>query len=113
MKALITSLSLVVGLIAGPAFAADEAKKDPSPAQQAQQERMRNCNKEAGEKSLGGDERKQFMKDCLAGKTASQKPEAAPPATPQEKMKVCNKDASEKELKGDERKKFMSECLKR
>jgi hypothetical protein len=32
----------------------------------AQQNKMKACNKEAGEKSLKGDERKQFMSDCLS-----------------------------------------------
>ncbi len=71
---------------------------DPSPAQKAQQERMANCNKEAGDKK--GDERKAFMSECLSGKKMSQ----------QDKMKACNAQAEGK--KGDERKAFMSECLK-
>lgn len=32
-----------------------------------QQEKMKACNKEAGEKKLTGDERKQFMSSCLSG----------------------------------------------
>jgi len=79
------------------AMAADEAKAT------TQQEKMKSCNKEAGAKSLKGDERKKFMSECLSA-------EAAP--TQQEKMKSCNKEAGAKNLKGDERKKFMSECLK-
>jgi hypothetical protein len=31
-----------------------------------QQNKMKACNKEAGEKKLKGDERKQFMSDCLS-----------------------------------------------
>jgi len=31
----------------------------------SQQDRMKSCNKEAGEKALKGDERKAFMSDCL------------------------------------------------
>ena len=31
-----------------------------------QQEKMKACNKDAGEKKLKGDERKAFMKDCLS-----------------------------------------------
>lgn len=110
MKALIVSMTLACGLVAGSALAADDAKKTPSPAQQAQQERMKSCNQEAKDKALKGDERKSFMSDCLSGKTASAAPAA--PATQQDKMKTCNKDAKEKALKGDERKKFMSDCLK-
>jgi hypothetical protein len=32
-----------------------------------QQDRMANCNKQAGEKGLKGDERKAFMSTCLKG----------------------------------------------
>lgn len=105
MKKLISFVCL--GLIfAAPAFAG------------AQQEKMKSCNKDANEKTLKGDERKAFMKDCLSKKGApadNMKAEAAPvdkKAAQQEKMKSCNKDAKEKALKGDERKKFMSDCLK-
>ena len=79
------------------ALAADQ-KANP------QQERMKACNAEAGEKKLAGDERKAFMSTCLKGQTPA-------PMTQQEKMKVCNKEAGAKALKGDDRKKFMSECL--
>ena len=85
----------------------------------AQQEKMKNCNKEAKEKALKGDERKAFMKECLSKKAdaapAENKAGAAPvgkKAAQHEKMKNCNKEAKEKALKGGERKKFMSECLK-
>jgi hypothetical protein len=63
----------------------------------AQQTKMGECNKEAGDKK--GDERKAFMKTCLSAKKQSQ----------QDKMKSCNKDAADK--KGDARKAFMKECL--
>ena len=84
--------------------AGDAEKKAPSPAQKAQQEKMKTCNAEAGKQELKGDERKKFMSDCLGAKAAS--------ATQQDKMKTCNAEAGKKELKGDERKKFMSDCLK-
>ena len=78
--------------------AADDKKLTP------QQEKMKSCNAEAGDKK--GDERKAFMSSCLkAGAPAA-------PMTQQDKMKKCNADASAKSLKGDERKGFMSECLK-
>jgi len=79
------------------AFAADPPKANP------QQERMKDCNAKAGDKK--GDERKDFMKTCLAGKDA-----APAKMTQQEKMKACNVKAADK--KGDERKAFMSDCLK-
>jgi len=64
----------------------------------AQQERMKTCNTKAGD--MKGDERKQFMSDCLSKEKNSQ----------QEKMKTCNAKAGD--MKGDERKLFMSDCLK-
>lgn len=89
---------LIAALVAAPmcALAADDKAKTP------QQEKMAACNKEAGDKALKGDERKQFMSECLSKPKMSQ----------QSKMKACNKEAGDKALKGDERKEFMSECLK-
>lgn len=124
MKKLIVSMFLVIVFVAVnvsiAAAAADVAKKAPSAAQLAQQEKMKTCNKDAAAKALKGDERKAFMKNCLSGKAstapAAVAPAAAPAATKtaqQDKMKACNKDAKDKALKGDERKKFMSDCLKK
>ena len=94
--AMVVAMSLAAGTLSV-ASAADEKKANP------QQERMKACNSQAGDKK--GDERKAFMSQCLKGG-------AAMPMTQQEKMKKCNADASAKALKGDERKAFMSTCLK-
>jgi hypothetical protein len=94
--AMVVAMSLAAGTLSV-ASAADEKKANP------QQERMKACNSQAGDKK--GDERKAFMSQCLKGG-------AVMPMTQQEKMKKCNADASAKALKGDERKGFMSECLK-
>lgn len=88
------SFALCTGLAQAAAASAASAPK----AATAQQTKMGECNKEAGDKK--GDERKAFMKTCLSAKKETQ----------QDKMKACNKDAADK--KGEERKKFMSECLK-
>lgn len=69
------------------------------------QEKMKSCNADASKKTLKGDERKAFMKDCLSSK------KEANLTAQQEKMKSCNADASKKTLKGDERKAFMKTCL--
>ena len=37
-----------------------------SDKQKAQQEKMKSCNKDAGDKKMKGDDRKKFMKDCLS-----------------------------------------------
>ena len=111
MKSFLTIIATLF-LAAGLAQAADEkkpeaaaptAKKELSSSQQ----RMVDCNKEATGKK--GDERKTFMKDCLAGRQAVAKDART---TQQEKMKSCNAEAKTKALKGDERKAFMSSCLK-
>jgi len=106
MKAMIALV--VLAFVTSTSFAAEQAKKEPSPAQLAQQEKMKACNADAGTKALKGDERKKFMSECLGAKSAS----ASAPATQQNKMKSCNAEAGTNALKGDERKKFMSECLK-
>jgi psiF repeat len=89
MKNTLTLLAVGLSLAFGAAQAADNK----------QQSKMTECNKQAADKK--GDERKAFMKTCLSAKKE----------TPQQaKMKTCNIEAKDK--KGDERKKFMSECLK-
>ena len=63
----LTGLALLVAL---PAAA---ERREPSPAQLAQQAKMRRCAGEARGQQLHGDPRKAFMKTCLSGR-------AAPPA---------------------------------
>ncbi len=90
-------------------FAANVALVTPVVAATPQQERMKTCNKDAGEKALKGAERKAFMKECLSTKAAASN---SAKTAQQEKMKSCNKDAADKKLAGPERKTFMSNCLK-
>ena len=47
--------------------AAGEKAAADKPAATSQQEKMKACNKEAGDKKLSGDERKKFMSECLKG----------------------------------------------
>jgi hypothetical protein len=71
-----------------------------------QQERMKSCNAQASEKSLKGDDRKQFMSSCLRGENGGTL------TSQQERMRTCNVHAREKSLQGDARKEFMSSCLR-
>jgi len=98
MKKSLSLIALGLALSFGAAQAADAPAKAPT----AQQNKMGQCNKDAGDKK--GDERKAFMSECLKAKPAAA-------MTQQDKMKTCN--ASAKDMKGDERKAFMSECLKK
>jgi len=86
----------------------DKDAKKPSAAQKEQQQRMKDCNKQASSKKMKGDERQKFMSTCLKD---DDQPSPAQKAQ-QERMTACNKQATEKKLKGDDRKKFMSGCLK-
>ena len=67
----------------------------PAPAAtNSQQDKMKACNAQAGDKK--GDDRKAFMKTCLSNAPAKQ-------MTQGEKMSMCNKKTAG--LKGDERNK--------
>ncbi len=68
-------------------------------AENAQQERMKACNAEAGDKK--GDERKKFMSNCLSAKKKES----------ENKMAACN--TKSKGMTGDDHKKFMSDCMKK
>lgn len=104
-----TMLALVLSLAAvatAPAFAAGStAAAKPT----AQQQKMATCSHES--KGMKGDAHKQFMSDCLKGKTAAPMASGGK-MSQQDKMKACNADANGKKLKGSERKSFMSTCLK-
>lgn len=104
MKKLVAALCF---MLAASPLALAQDKKEPSAKQKAQQERMKNCNEQAGSKKLEGDARKSFMSSCLKGAPAASKRTAQ-----QDKMKTCNAQAGKQALKGDARKKFMSDCLK-
>jgi hypothetical protein len=93
------AMTLAISLVLALPLHAQEKKEAPKKPPTAQQQRMTDCNQQAGAKGLKGDERKKFMSGCLKDK-------------PQDRMAKCNVDASGKGLKGDARKKFMSECLK-
>lgn len=127
VKKVLWSLSAAI-LLSG--LASAEAWANP------QHERMRRCSQEAKEKTLKGDERKQFMSGCLKGKhppgaataatavgdkakgsVVKSQPTAVADASasaPEQKAraKECNQAATEKTLKGAERKSFISACMK-
>ena len=74
------------------------AAATPALAENAQQERMKTCNTQAGDKK--GDERKKFMSDCLSAEKKKY----------DSKMAECN--AKTKGMKKDEANKTRSECMK-
>lgn len=64
MKHVLTTLALLCALPAADAWA------------NPQHDRMRECNQQAKEQTLRGDERKAFMKVCLSGKHDTTAPTA-------------------------------------
>ncbi len=109
----VTTPSVTAPSITTPRVQAPGVTRQPSAAQAAQQERMRNCNAEAGKRSLSGNNRRSFMSQCLSGRM----PDAAAPAAPaaqvqQERMRACNTTASTQNLSGAARRTFMSTCLR-
>ena len=65
-----------------------------------QQDKMKACNAEAKDKDKKGDDRKAFMKECLAAKPAA---DAASPA--------CEKSAADKKLHGAAAKSHIKKCM--
>jgi hypothetical protein len=98
MKSTFALLALIISFGTSSVFAADAVKKEPSPAQKAQQEKMKACNADAGEKKLKGDERKKFMSGCLGAKST--------PAA----NSACASSAAEKKLAGAAKSSFMKKC---
>lgn len=97
MKKLIATLLFAIPLLASPVLAADKPSK------------MAECRSEAKAKGLKGQERKDFLKECLPKAKAAKGEKSAKQTAQQAKMKACNADA--KGMKGAERKAFMKECL--
>jgi hypothetical protein len=71
-----------------------------------QQEKMKTCNAEASKKELKGDDRRQFMSQCLRKDAGDDR------TAQQDKMVSCNREASDKHLTGDQRRAYMSDCLR-
>ena len=114
----ITSLlfACAIAFGAGNAFAQDsEATGKSGKPLTGQQLRMKNCNADAREQGLKGDERRAFMSTCLKGGTkelaARGDTKPAAPTAAQLKRKACSAEAKSQGLKGDERKAFVNECV--
>ena len=59
-------MAAVCSLVLATSAQAQDKKKEPSEAQKAQQQRMKDCNAKMGDKK--GDERQKFMSSCLKSK---------------------------------------------
>ena len=95
---ILLSLALSVGL---PAKAVAD-NQGPS-----QQDKMKACNNLADNKGLKGDDRKNFMQDCLS-KAGTQ---PLNDMSQKDKMNVCKNLADKKNLTGSDRRSFLRDCM--
>jgi hypothetical protein len=93
-------LSLAVGVGLPARAAADQ--QGPS-----QQDKMKACNNLADNKNLKGDDRKNFMQDCL-NKGGNQ---PLNDVSQKDKLNVCKNLADRKNLKGEDRRSFLKDCM--
>jgi len=73
----------------------------------SQQDRMKACNNLADNKGLKGDDRKNFMQDCLSKGGNQQLNDMSQ----KDKMNVCKNLADKKNLTGSDRKSFIKDCM--
>jgi len=92
------SISMSVGL---PARAAADGQGS------SQQDKAKACNSMADKKGLKGDDRKNFMQDCLS-KAGNQQ---LNDMSQKDKMNVCKNLADKKNLTGNDRRSFLKDCM--
>ena len=74
----------------------------------SQQDKMKACNNLADKKGLKGDDRKNFMQDCLSKGGGNQKLDEM---SQKDKMNVCKNLADKKNLTGSDRRSFIKDCM--
>ena len=93
-------LKIIASLFAFFALATGANAAEAPAGNKAQTSRMSQCSADAKEKGLKGDERKDYMSQCLRSSEST-------PAT-----KQCNAEAAAKGLTGDKRSDFLKSCVK-
>jgi len=73
----------------------------------SQQDKVKACNGAADKKDLKGDDRKNFMQDCLS-KAGNQQ---LNDMSQKDKLNTCKNLADRKNLKGDDRRSFLKDCM--
>jgi hypothetical protein len=79
-------------------------------AQSSQQDKITACNNLADKKGLKGDDRKNFMQDCINKTADVQKPSDM---STKDKMNSCKDLADKRNLKGSDRRSFIKDCMDR
>lgn len=75
----------------------------------SQQDKAKACNTAADKKGLKGDDRKNFMQDCL-NKAGNQQHNQM---SQHDKMNVCKNLADKRNLTGSDRGSFLKDCMKK
>ncbi len=105
----LSALAIAASAALLPARAADAEARTPT-----QQEKFAACAHQT--KGLKGEERRQFMSDCLKGRATSAPLEArndtATDDSGQDRIRDCKAAAADRNLHGEERRAFMVSCLK-
>jgi psiF repeat-containing protein len=73
----------------------------------SQQDKVKTCNNMADKKGLKGDDRKNFMQDCL-NKAGNEKLNEM---SQKDKVNVCKNLADKKNLTGNDRMSFLKDCI--
>jgi len=77
-------------------------------AQSSQQDKITACNNLADKKGLKGDDRKNFIQNCLNQATDVQRPSDM---STKDKANACKDLADKKNLKGEDRRSFLKDCM--
>lgn len=85
------------------------ARAAPGNQGSSQQDKAKACNSMADNKSLKGDDRKNFMQDCLSKAGNDQLNQMSQ----KDKMDVCKNLAEKKKLTGSDRRSFIKDCMNR
>ena len=88
--------AFAVALCASQAYAQDKQAPAKTAPTAEQQKRMGDCNKQASDKGMKGDDRSSFMSTCLKGGG--------------DKTAACNAQADERKLHGAARDSFVKKC---
>jgi len=100
-------LSLVVPLLSLAMSVGLSARAVADGQGPSQQDKVKACNTMADNKGLKGDDRKNFMQDCLNKAGNQQLNEMSQ----KDKMNTCKNLADRKSLSGNDRKSFIKDCM--
>ena len=102
-RVLLVMTLLLLAMSLGLPTRAAANKQGPS-----QQDKTKACNNMADNKGLKGDDRKNFMQDCLSKGGGGQKLDDM---SQKDKMNICKNLADKKNLTGNDRRSFIKDCM--